>query len=143
MSEITLKDYDIKNTVSDTINDSFVDIDLSFKRNPLTNDLAVRKGARAISQSLKTIVLTNPNDLPNEPEFGVGVNSLLGENNDPISILELKDKIYEQISRYEPRVELIDVSTTFESHTVRINIAYVIKNDPVEQTLSIEVGRVL
>lgn len=138
-----LKDFDIEKTSTKSVNNSFIDIDLGFKRNPITEDVSIKVGNRAVAQAIRTIVMTNPGDLPNEPDFGVGVNTILGENYDPISILELKETIKEQITQHETRVELVDIQTSFEDHGLHLRIIYIIKNNPVEESIDIIVGRVL
>lgn len=143
MATSLLKDFDTKKTAVAQAEENFIDVDLKFTRNPITNDVSIKKGNRAIAQAIKTIVLTNPGDLPYEPDFGVGVNSLLGENNDPISILTIKDRIYDQITRYEVRVEVSAVEVETDDHSVYIRVYYVVKNDPAEQTVDVKVGRVL
>lgn len=143
MATSLLKDFDTKKSATDFSNENFVDVDLKFTRNPITNDVSVKKGNRAIAQAIRVIVLTNPGDLPFEPDFGVGVNSLLGENNDPVSILSIKERIYDQISRYEPRVEVSDVIVNADQHSVFIRVSYVVRNDPAEQSVDIKIGRVL
>lgn len=138
-----LKDFDTTITAESGAEAEFIDIDLSFKANRLTGDVFLKKGYRAVAQSLKTIVLTNPGDLPYDEEFGVGVNSILGENYSVPATLALKDRIYSQVEKYEPRVELSDVVVDFNNHALTIRIAYFVKNNPVEQSVVIEVERVL
>ena len=120
------------------------DIDLSFKKHPGTNDVAVRVDTGAIAQSIRTLVLTAPGDLEEEPDFGVGVWSLLGENYDPVSILALRDKIRGQCTKYEPRAEVTDVQIEGdqEQHQIRIRVLYYVLNVDNEEQVTITVSRV-
>lgn len=139
-----LKDFDINRTSTEEAAAQFVDVDLSFTTNRVTRDISARTGDRAVAQALRNIVLTNPGDLPNEPDFGVGVNLLLGENFDAVGTLALRDRIYAQVAEYEPRVEIIDINVGIEqSHTLRVRVAYLVRNDPTQQEITIEVERVL
>lgn len=142
-----LKDFDSTINPTQSPDDIFVDIDLSFSKNKFSNDLNIKKGTRSISQSLHTILKTNPNDLDFDEDFGVGIDQILGENNDPISLLALKERISDQISRYEPRIELIEIDTRVSNnqnlHSLAITLYYIIKNTSVEEQITIEIKRVL
>lgn len=120
------------------------DIDLNFKKHPSSNDVAVRVDSNAVAQALRTIILTNPGDIDEEPDFGVGVWGLLGENMSA-GILTLKEKIIEQCSLYEPRAEISDVviSHDVESYTIRIRVFYYVANIDQLEDVSVTVSRVL
>lgn len=121
------------------------DIDLNFKRHPSSGDVTARVDSNAVAQSLRTIVLTTPGDLDEEPDFGVGVWGLLGENMTPASILILKERVIEQCSLYEPRAEISDVvlSHDMENYTIRIRIFYMIANVDQMEDVTVSVSRVL
>lgn len=123
----------------------YVDIDLRFNRHPGSNDVGARVNSSAIAQSLRTICLTNPGDIDEEEDFGVGVWGILGENFTPIEILSLKDRIRDQCTRYEPRAELtrVDVEHDYASYTIRIRILYFPVNVDQEETVTVTVSRVL
>ena len=121
------------------------DIDLNFKRHPSTGDVSVRVDSNAVAQSLRTIILTNPGDLDEEPDFGVGVWGVLGENMTPAGVLTLKEKIIEQCSLYEPRAEISDVviSHDIENYTIRIRVMYFVSNIDQMQDVTVSVTRIL
>jgi phage baseplate assembly protein W len=89
--------------------------------------------------------LTNPGDIDEEPEFGVGASSYLGENMNPVDIMSLKERIQTQCTRYEPRAEVTSVlvNADYEGHTLSLRITYTPVNVDTEETLTIEVTRVL
>ena len=58
---------------------AFKDINLSFKRHPVTNDLVVIKNEDAIKQSVKNIIFTILGEKPFLPLFGSKLNSSLFE----------------------------------------------------------------
>lgn len=123
----------------------YSDIDLKFKPHKGTKDVSKRINANAISQALRTICLTNPGDLDEEPDFGVGVWSLLGENFTPIEVLALKERIFEQCSTYEPRAELTQVDVEWQPtlYEVRIRIRYYPLNVNSEEEVNVTVQRIL
>ena len=49
---------------------AFKDINLSFKRHPVTNDLVAIKNEDAIKRSVKNIIFTILGEKPFSPEFG-------------------------------------------------------------------------
>lgn len=140
-----LKSYREKPNFSRVSGDIFVDVALEFKLHPVTKDVTSKTGTSAIAQSLRNICLTNPGDIDEEPDFGVGVFGLLGENQTPVAILALKDRIYAQCEKYEPRAELTEVLVDYQlsEYTVRIRIIYVPVNVDTEEEVTIEVSRSL
>ena len=140
-----LKAYQDKPNFSRLSADIFVDLALEFKRHPVTNDVTAKTGTSAIAQSLRNICLTNPGDIDEEPDFGVGVFGLMGENQSAVSVLALKDTIFNQCARYEPRAELTDILVDYqqEDYTIRIRILYTPVNVDTEEEVTIEVSRVL
>ena len=58
-------------------NRQFVDLDLNFKRNPITNDVVSKKGQNAIKQSIKNLVLTRIGEKLFNPIVGSYVYNLL------------------------------------------------------------------
>ena len=51
---------------------AFKDINLSFKRHPVTNDLIVVKNEDAIKRSVKNIIFTILGEKPYDPFFWIG-----------------------------------------------------------------------
>ena len=134
-----------KSPVSEASQQKFVDIDLRFNRHPATNDLSVKVGSAAVSQSLRNICLTNAGDIDEDSAFGVGIRNYLGEQFGPIEVLALKQRILDQCARYEPRAEIFEVLVDFDeaSYTLRVRINYFVVNVLVEESVIIEVSRVL
>ena len=55
----------------------YTDLDLSFARNPLTDDVAKKVDSNAIKQSIKNLVQMEFCSVPFHPEVGSQVMSLL------------------------------------------------------------------
>ena len=91
------------------VSQAFKDISMTFTRNPISNDMISLKNDRAISRSVRNIVLTIPGERPFDPDFGTDINSSLFELMSPITANIVKEQISYSIKRYEPRVELIEV----------------------------------
>ena len=90
------------------ISRQFKDLSMSFKTNPLNDDLIGLKNTNAIARSLKNIVFTQPGEKFFNPDFGSRISESLFENVDNVSALAIKDEIKSSIINFEPRVKLLD-----------------------------------
>lgn len=86
-----------------------IDIDLSFKKHPITKDLATKKSSSAIKQSLHNIVKTNFYERGFNTQFGTNITAQLFENINDITLIGLKNNIETAIINFEPGCELIEV----------------------------------
>ena len=96
------------------ISRSFKDISLSFKRHPVTNDIAVLKNADAIKRSVRNLVQNIPNERFFNSTIGSEVKNLLF-NNAPGFIdfgtaAIIEKQILTTIENYEPRVTNLEVN---------------------------------
>ena len=92
------------------VNRKFKDLSMSFKTNPLNEDLIGLKNTNAIARSLKNIVFTQPGEKFFNPDFGSRISESLFENVDDVSALAIEDEIRSSIINFEPRVNLLNVS---------------------------------
>ena len=103
--------YDSQNTSTSKRNSrKFRDIDLSFTRNAVTNDVNVVEDVVAIKRAVKNLVQTNYYERPFQPELGCGIRELLFEPFTPMTKVFLERKIEEVIVNYEPRINLQNVA---------------------------------
>ena len=91
---------------------AFKDINLSFKRHPVTNDLVVIKNEDAIKQSVKNIIFTILGEKPYILDFGSSVNNALFDLNTSITEIRISDEISSVLLNYEPRINNIQVSVS-------------------------------
>lgn len=113
----------------------YKDFDLSFSRNPLTNDLAKKTDTNAITQSIKNLLFTAYYERPFRPRVGSNIRTILFEPADYITMGSLQNSIEETIKNYEPRIILQDVSVAdrSDSNSYSVNIQYQLyKNDAVK-----------
>ena len=110
------------------VKQEFKDISMTFKTNPLNEDLIALKDRTAIARALKNIVLTGRGEKFFSPDFGSGVSESLFENLDEVTALNIKDEIEYSIANYEPRVELINVEVIpdYDGNQYHVVIAYII-----------------
>ena len=112
---------------------------MSFKVNPLTDDLIAIKNQTAIARSLRNLVLTSPGERFFNEGLGSRVNKLLFENMDDITASSIKDEIENTVENFEPRVILIStkVSPNSDSYEFDVIITYeIVGIDAQSQQLS-------
>lgn len=121
------------------------DIDMGFKRHPLTGDLMIKTGVSAIKQSLINIVMTNFYDRGFNVEVGTNTEFHLFENATSTTTNLLKTNITNSIRNFEPDVELLDIKV-FEhktnSNSIVVKIYYAPLNSTTTEELSISLERV-
>jgi phage baseplate assembly protein W len=112
------------------ITDTYCDLDINFDRNPMSNDVALRKDEEAIKRALRNLILLRRNEKPFHPEIYSGVTDMLFELTDPVSVLELKTRISDIIKNYEPRVmnAIIDIKNNIDRNEVQVTIHFTLRN---------------
>ncbi len=108
------------------VNQGFKDISMSFKANPLNDDLIALKNANAISRSIRNIVFTVPGEKFFQEDFGSDVSQSLFENFDDITASTIKDQIQRSIVNFEDRVNLREVKVLpdFDGNAFDVIIRY-------------------
>ena len=105
---------------------AFKDINLSFKRHPVTNDLVTIKNEDAIKRSVKNIIFTILGEKPFLPLFGSKLNSALFELDTNFNETKISDEISSVLLNNEPRISniLVSVSNPQDSHELNVTIQY-------------------
>ena len=88
----------------------FKDINLSFKRHPVTNDVVTIRNEDAIKRSVKNIIFTILREKPFIPQFGSVINESLFDLNTNLSEIRITDEIKSSLLNYEPRIDNIEVT---------------------------------
>ena len=100
---------------------AFKDINLSFKRHPVTNDVVAIRDEDAIKRSVKNIIFTILGEKPFEPNFGSVINESLFDLNTSLNEIRVADEISASLRNYEPRISDIDVTVTVSADTNEMN----------------------
>ena len=134
--------YDDAQSVNNSPRDNFIykDISLYFTRNPVTSDVSTVTDIQDIKRAVRHIVLLNPGEKPFHPEIGTGVRAALFQNfTAPIKAL-LSSRIQEQIQKYEPRVEVTNVSfnDNIDNNELSCKIEFNVRNAP-QQTEEVDI----
>ena len=111
---------------------AFKDINLSFKRHPVTNYVITIRDEDAIKRSVKNIIFTILGEKPFEPEFGSVVNDSLFELSTSLNEMRVADEIKQSLLNYEPRIDniKIDVLIYPDSNDLNCTVQYDIVGIP-------------
>ena len=91
------------------VKQGYKDISMSFKSNPLSDDLIGLKDETAIARSIRNIVFTIPGEVFFNPNFGSEVSASLFEIVDEISATTIRNQIEYSINEFEPRVNILEL----------------------------------
>ena len=90
-------------------------------------------------QNFKNLVLTNPGERVMEPDFGVGFTQLLFENANEDTVEDLKERLFIQVKKYLPFVEIQTVETQVRENTAYLRVDYIIPALSVSETLELDI----
>ena len=88
---------------------SFKDLNITFKKHPVTNDIVVSKDASAIKQAIVNVLLTNKGERLMNPRYGSDIRRFLFEPLDYGTGFQIKGNIRDTLEKFEPRISVIDI----------------------------------
>ena len=105
---------------------SFKDININFKKHPVTNDLVVSRDASAIKQAIVNLLLTNKGERPFKPDYGSDIRSYLFEPLDYGTAAQIELGITSTIAQFEPRIEILNLkaSPNYDSNGFDVEMVY-------------------
>ncbi len=108
------------------VKQGYKDLSMSFKSNPLNDDLIGLKNESAIARSIRNIVFTLPGEKFFDADFGSEISGSLFENIDEVSAITIREEIEYSIKTYEPRVELLEVLSipNYDNNEFNVVITY-------------------
>ena len=115
---------------------SFKDINITFKKHPVTNDLVVSKDASAIKQSIVNLLMTNKGERVYQPEYGSDLRRFLFEPMDFATAAAIQSNIVSTIKKFEPRIGILSLEAipNFDDNGFDVEMTYEIRgtdNPPV------------
>ena len=115
----------------------FKDLAVSFNENPSTKDFGAVKNERAISQSVRNLLLTTFGERPFQPEIGSRVKGLLFEQWDVFAADAIRTEIFNVMERLEPRIEVTEVKVddASDNNAIEISMDYVIVGQELVQNV--------
>ena len=100
---------------------TFKDINLSFKRHPVTNDVLTISDEDAIKRSVRNIVFTILGEKPFDPNFGSVINDSLFELDTSLNQVRVSDEITQSLLSYEPRISNVEVTASIYPDSNELN----------------------
>ena len=85
----------------------------------------------SLAKDFENLLLTSPGEWPMNPDIGVGIKRYLFENYDSPELTRLRPRIEQQIQRYLPNLQLVEVKFVApdqdkDNNRVKIQIAFAI-----------------
>ena len=120
---------------------AFKDINLSFKRHPVTNDVVTITDEDAIKRSVKNIVFTILGEKPFMPQFGSVISESLFELSTNLNEVRITDEIKTSLMNYEPRIDNLDITVSLYPDSNEMNV--VVQYDIVGMTAETQIVDVL
>ena len=113
---------------------SFKDLNITFKKHPVTNDVVVSRDESAIKQAIVNLLLTNKGERLMNPRYGSDIRSYLFEPLDYGTAAQIKANIQSTIDRFEPRISISDIKCipNFNDNGFSVEMTYQIRgtDDP-------------
>ena len=120
----------------------YKDLDFSFKQNPNTNDVGIKKNNASISQSVLNILRTNHGERPFNYKFGANLRRYLFENMTRATAANMTTSIETALGNWEPRIEVLNtnIQAKADENEVFITVTGRVKssNEVLDITTTIE-----
>jgi phage baseplate assembly protein W len=110
----------------------YKDINLNFSKHPVTGDIGKLTDVEAVKRSVRNLMNTNFYERPFHPEIGSDIRRNLFEPVSPILANVLTRNIEDVIRNFEPRAELIGVTSIADpdSNSYEVIIEFFLRNSP-------------
>ena len=108
---------------------SFKDLNITFKKHPVTNDVVVSKDASAIKQAIVNLLLTNKGERLMNPNYGSDIRKYLFEPIDYGTSQQIVGGIQTAIEKYEPRIGIraLSAKPNRDDNGYDVEMTYVIR----------------
>jgi len=90
---------------------------------------------KLVKENMMQILLTSPGERVMLPDFGVGLRRYVFEMNDEQLATVIKERIINQIAKYQPLAEIIDIQFKMDDNEMKIRIVYRLKDLIQEQAI--------
>ena len=123
--------------------DIYADLDIFFRKHPITGDIVRKTDTDAIKRSVRNIVMTNKFERPFKPNFGGSIRNKLFELNTDRQLNRMRRNLAKEIEQLEPRVNNVNVvfGELEDSNNLDVTIFYNITNGAPQQEVEITVSR--
>lgn len=119
----------------------FKDLSLDFTPHPVSGDVRPLTDDTAVKRAVLNLINTKKGTRPFNPDYGSDLSNYLFRNADIFSQHELEQSLYQTITRFEPRVDVLRIDAQFEDLGIKIQIDFRIKNSNRQLSLATLVKR--
>lgn len=127
----------------------YLDLDLDFIANPSTGDIVKKTGVDALKRSVRNLILTNFYDRPFRSYIGSNAQKILFDNMNIMTATFLHDAIVEVITKFEPRVALLEdnnngvvINMDIDRNGYNATISFTILNSGLPATINVFLERI-
>ena len=108
---------------------SFKDLNITFKKHPVTDDVVVSRDASAIKQAIVNLLMTNKGERLMNPDYGSDIRRYLFEPLDYGTSQQIVGGIQTAIEKYEPRIGSRNLSArpNRDDNDYDVEMTYVIR----------------
>jgi phage baseplate assembly protein W len=121
----------------------YSDLDLTFKRLPVTNDVALSYDEQSVIRSVRNLLLTGFYERPFQPNLGSNLNKLLFEPADQLTSNLIESEVRNVISNFEPRVTIntINVTVSPDENSFNLSMTFFVGNNTRATTVTLLLQR--
>lgn len=121
----------------------YSDIDFTFTRKPVTNDVALSYDAQAVIRSVRNLLQTKHYDRPFNPGLGSNMELMLFEPISTLTASSIESEIRNTIKNYEPRVILKDVQVvpSPDDNAYEATLTFFLENATLPTTITLLLER--
>ncbi len=118
------------------VTQSFKDVNITFKKHPVTGDVVVSKDASAIKQAIVNLLLTNKGEKLFDPEYGSDIRSYLFEPLDYATANQVQSNIRYTIAKWEPRIGVTNIEAVpnYDDNGFDVYLEYEIRGSSIPPT---------
>jgi len=121
----------------------YSDLDLTFKKLPVTNDVALSYDEQAVVRSVRNLLLTGFYERPFQPNIGSNLNKLLFEPADQLTSNLIESEVRDVISNFEPRITVntINVTISPDENSFNLSMTFFVGNNTRATTVTLLLQR--
>ena len=121
----------------------YSDLDLTFRRLPVTNDVALSYDEQSVIRSVRNLLLTGFYERPFQPNLGSNLNKLLFEPADQLTSNLIESEVRDVISNFEPRITVntINVTISPDENSFNLSMTFFVGNNTRATTVTLLLQR--
>lgn len=122
----------------------YSDFLVNMNPHPVSGALLRFVNEKAVTRSIRNLILTNPGERLYQPDIGSGIRSLLFEPMSQFTANTLRKLIEDTIRKYEERAQVlaVEVIPDEERNRYTVTIVYMLINKPDPVTVNVTLQRV-